>query len=65
MENDERISNNPVDGNAGIKKNEQKIRKEGASKGVLVTAIIGFIILLIAVAIAHSLYKRIIMSNSV
>lgn len=41
-----------------IKENEQRLRQEGVKKAVVTTSIIGFVILLIAIFIAHSIYKR-------
>jgi hypothetical protein len=41
-----------------IRENEARIRKEGINKAVLTTAIIGFVVLLIAIFIAYSLYNR-------
>jgi len=64
MNNDENIDPKPVDDNADarkkeaqIRKDEAIIRKEGIRKAVITTSIIGIVILLIAIFIAHSLYK--------
>jgi len=54
----ENISNNPVDGNSGIKNNERKIRKESAAKGAFITAIISFIVLLVAGTVGYNFHKR-------
>jgi hypothetical protein len=60
MENDANNKTNPVNENAGIKKNdtEKKIRDEAVKKGVVTTSIIGLVILLVAAIIVFSLYKR-------
>jgi hypothetical protein len=64
MNNDENINPKPVDENAEARKKEAKIREdeaiirqEGIRKAVITTSIIGIVILLIAIFIAHSLYK--------
>lgn len=43
---------------AVIRENEARLRKEGINKAVLTTAIIGLVVLLIAIFIAYSLYNR-------
>jgi len=65
MKIDENIDPKPVDDNAEarkkealIRENENRTRKEGMKKGVITTSIIGFIILLIAVIIAYSIYNH-------
>ena len=65
MEIDENINPKPVNDSAEarkkealIRENEIRLRQEGAKKAVITTSIIGFIVLLIAVFIAFSLYNR-------
>jgi hypothetical protein len=62
MKIDENIDPKPVDANAEARKKEALIReneqKEGIKKAVLTTSIIGFIVLLVAVFIAFSLYNH-------
>ena len=65
MEIDENIDPKPVNDNAEarkkealIRENEKRIRQEGVKKAVVTTSIIGFVVLLIAVFIAFSLYNR-------
>jgi hypothetical protein len=56
MKNEENGGGNPVSENKGI--NEEKARKEGIAKGVLTTAMIGFVVLLVLGIIFYSLYSR-------
>jgi hypothetical protein len=62
MKIDENIDPKPVDANTEARKKEALIRenekKEGIKKAVVTTSIIGFVVLLIAVIIAYSLYNR-------
>ncbi len=65
MKIDENIDPKPVNDNADARKkealvreNEARIRKEGIKKAVITTAVIGFVVLLIAVFIAYSIYNR-------
>jgi hypothetical protein len=65
MKIDENIDPKPVNDNAEARKkealiseNENRIRKEGIKKAVLTTSVIGFLLLLIALAIAYSLYNK-------
>jgi hypothetical protein len=65
MEIDENIDPKPVNDNAEarkkealIRENENRLRQEGVKKAVVTTSIIGFVVLLIAVFIAYSLYNR-------
>jgi hypothetical protein len=65
MEIDENINPKPVNDSAEarkkealIRENENRLRQQGAKKAVITTSIIGFIVLLIAVFIAFSLYNR-------
>ena len=62
MKIDENIDPKPVDANAEARKKEALIRenerKEGIRKGVVTTSIIGFVVLLIVVIIAYSMYKH-------
>src|ERR1035437_10308218 len=62
MKIDENIDPKPVDANAEARKKEALIRenekKEGIKKAVVTTSIIGFVVLLIAVIIACSLYNH-------
>src|ERR1035437_4172880 len=65
MKIDENIDPKPVDDNAEarkkealIRENENRLRQEGAKKAVVTTSIIGFVVLLIAVIIAYSVYKH-------
>jgi len=62
MKIDENIDPKPVDDNAEARKKEALIRenekKEGIKKAVVTTSIIGFVVLLIAVIIAYSLYNH-------
>src|ERR1035437_5661114 len=62
MKIDENIDPKPVDANAEARKKEALIRenekKEGIKKAVVTTSIIGFVVLVIAVIIAYSLYNH-------
>jgi hypothetical protein len=62
MKIDENIDPKPVDDNAEARKKEALIRenekKEGIKKAVMTTSIIGIVVLLIVVFIAHSIYKH-------
>jgi tetrahydromethanopterin S-methyltransferase subunit F len=65
MKTDENSKTNPVNENTGTNKNEKaktdiekKTRDEGVKKGVIMTSIIGFIILFVAVIIGFSQYSR-------
>jgi tetrahydromethanopterin S-methyltransferase subunit F len=65
MKIDENIDPKPVDDNAEarkkeaiIRENENRTRKEAIKKGVVTTSIIGFLLLLLTVIIAYSLYNR-------
>src|SRR5664279_3175430 len=65
MEIEENIDPKPVNDSAEarkkealIRENENRLRQEGAKKAILTTSIIGFVILLIAVFVAYSLYNR-------
>ena len=66
MKNDETINRNTSNENSGIRNNEsasarlneKKAKKEGVTKGVLITAIISFIILVAAGITVYSLYNR-------
>jgi hypothetical protein len=65
MEIDENIDPKPVNDSAEarkkealIRENENRLRQEGVKKAVVTTSIIGFVVLLIAVFIAFSLYKH-------
>jgi hypothetical protein len=65
MKIDENIDPKPVYDSAEarkkealIRENEKRLRQEGAKKAVVTTSIIGFIVLLIAVFIAFSIYNR-------
>ena len=65
MNNDENINPKPVDDIADARKKEAlarekeaNIRKEGIKKAAMTTSIIGIIVLLIVVFIAHTLYKN-------
>jgi septal ring factor EnvC (AmiA/AmiB activator) len=65
MKIDENIDPKPVNDNAEarkkealIRENEDRIRKEGIRKAVVTTSVIGFLLLLIAVIIAYSLYNH-------
>jgi predicted nucleic acid-binding Zn-ribbon protein len=65
MNIDENIDPKPVNDNAEarkkealIRENEDRTRKEGIKKAVVTTSIIGFLLLLIAVIIAYSLYNH-------
>jgi hypothetical protein len=65
MKIDENIDPKPAYDNAEarkkealIRENEDRIRKEGIKKAAVTTSIIGFVVLLIAVFIAYSLYNR-------
>jgi len=62
MQIDENIDPKPVDANAEARKKEALIRenerKEGIRKGAVTTSIIGFVVLLIVVIIAYSMYKH-------
>ena len=65
MKIDENIDPKPVNDSAEdrkkealIRENENRLRREGVKKAVVTTSIIGFVVLLIAVFIAYSLYNR-------
>jgi hypothetical protein len=65
MKIDENIDPKPVNDSAEVKRkeaqireNESRLRKEEVKKAVLTTSIIGFVVLLIAVFIAYSLYNK-------
>jgi predicted nucleic acid-binding Zn-ribbon protein len=60
MKTDENSKTNPVNENAGTRKNddEKKIRDEGVKKGAVTTSIISFVILLFAGIVVFSLYNR-------
>lgn len=65
MNNDENIDPKPVNDSAEarkkealIRENERRLRQEGVKKAVVTTSIIGFVVLLIAVFIAFSIYNR-------
>jgi hypothetical protein len=65
MKIDENIDPTPVNDSAEVRKKEAQIREkeirlrqEGVKKAVMTTSIIGFVILLIAVFIAYSIYNR-------
>jgi len=65
MEIDENIDPKPVNDSAEarkkealIRENEKRLRQEGVKKAVVTTSIIGFVVLLIAVFIAFSIYNR-------
>lgn len=65
MEIDENINPKPVNDDAEARKKEARIReneaminREKVKKAVVTTSIIGFVVLLIAVFIAYSLYNR-------
>ena len=62
MKIDENIDPKPVDANAEARKKEALIKenekKEGIKKAVVTTSIIGFVVLVIAVIIAYSLYNH-------
>jgi predicted nucleic acid-binding Zn-ribbon protein len=65
MKIDENIDPKPVNDSAEarknealIRENENRLRQEGVKKAVITTSIIGFVVLLIAVFIAFSLYNR-------
>jgi hypothetical protein len=65
MNIDENIDPKPANDNADarkkealIRENEATIRKESVRKAVITTSVIGFIVLLIAVFIAYSIYNR-------
>ncbi len=65
MKIDENIDPKPANDNAEarkkealIRENENRIRKEEIKKAVVTTSVIGFIILLIALVIAYSVYKH-------
>jgi len=60
MKTDENSKTNPVNENAGTRKNddEKKIRDEGVKKGAVTTSIISFVILLFVGIVVFSLYNR-------
>jgi predicted nucleic acid-binding Zn-ribbon protein len=65
MKIDENIDPKPVNDSAEarkkealIRENENRLRQEGVKKAVVTTSIIGFVVLLIAIFIAFSLYNR-------
>ena len=65
MKTDENIEPKPVNDSAEarkkedlIRENENRLRQEGVKKAVVTTSIIGFVVLLIAIIIAYSLYNR-------
>ncbi len=60
MKTDDNSKTNPVNENAGTKKNddEKKIRDEGVKKGAVTTSIISFVILLFVGIVVFSLYNR-------
>ncbi len=65
MKSDESNNPKPVNEDTGtrkteiaIKENENRTRKEGIRKGVITTAIIGFLLLLVTGIIVYSLYKK-------
>jgi hypothetical protein len=65
MKIDENIDPKPVNDSAEarkkealIRENEKRLRQEGVRKAVVTTSIIGFIVLLIAIFIAFSIYNR-------
>lgn len=65
MKIDENIDPKPVNDSAEarrkealIRENERRLRQEGVKKAVVTTSIIGFVVLLIAVFIAFSIYNR-------
>jgi hypothetical protein len=58
MINDENKTRNLVSENAGARQNVTKTKKDGFSKGVLITAIISFAVLIIAGIIVYSLYSK-------
>lgn len=60
MKTDENSKSNPVNENAGTRKNddEKKIRDEGVKKGAVTTSIISFVILLFVGIVVFSLYNR-------
>jgi len=65
MNMDENINPKPVNDSAEarkkealIKENENRIRQEGVRKAVVTTSIIGFVVLLVAIFIAYSLYNK-------
>jgi hypothetical protein len=57
MTNEVNSNRNTINDNAVTRNNEKKAKKEGLKKGVLTTAIISFILLLIAGIVVNSLYK--------
>ncbi|MGA2405949.1 MAG: hypothetical protein ABSF81_04260 [Bacteroidales bacterium] len=57
MTNEVNSNRNTINDNAVARNNEKKAKKEGLKKGVLTTAIISFILLLIAGIVVNSLYK--------
>jgi len=65
MKTDETIDPKPVNDSAEarkkealIRENENRLRQEVVKKAVVTTSIIGFVVLLIAIIIAYSLYNR-------
>jgi len=57
MTNEVNSNRNVVNDNAAIRNNERKAKKEGMKKGVMITVIISFILLLTGGMVVNSLYK--------
>ena len=47
-----------INENAGARNNEKKLRKEGLTKGVRITALISFLVLVVAGIVVYSLYHK-------
>lgn len=58
MTNEVNSNRNVVNDNAASRNNERKAKKEGMKKGVLTTALIGLLLLIIAGFIVNSMYKN-------
>jgi hypothetical protein len=58
MTNEVNSDRNVVNDNAASRNNERKAKKEGMKKGVMTTAIISFLLLVIAGFIVNSMYKN-------
>jgi len=58
MTNEVNGSRNVVNDNAAARNNEKKAKKEGMKKGVLITVIISFVLLLTGGLVVNSLYKN-------
>jgi len=58
MINDVNSTRNVVNDNAAARNNEKKAKNEGLKKGVLTTAIICVVLLIIGALIVNSMYKN-------